>query len=105
MSSEVRTTASIENIISFYEFISDVVNSQKKFDSGKSYTQIANELIRGVFIPAAGMKEVITIIQEGKEKILSFDFDYFREKATTKGVSWEELLEKSHKLYPTNYLT
>ena len=97
------TVENIEEIIKYYEFMADPDVKAKKMLSGRSMGDIAAELAKGEFMPAQGTTEELTIMIDGKEKIISFDHLYFRQKQTQNGLNWEDLNKQSHELYKPNY--
>lgn len=97
------TVENIEEIIKYYEFMADPDVKVKKMLSGRSMGDIAAELAKGEFMPAQGTTEELTIMIDGKEKIISFDHLYFRQKQTQNGLNWEDLNKQSHELYKPNY--
>jgi len=64
---------------------------------------IASELAKGEFMPAQGKTEEITVMMDGKEKVISFDHLYFRQKRTSVGIDWEYMNKQSHEIYKSNY--
>jgi len=97
------TVENIEDIIKYYEFMADPDVKEKKMLSGRSMGDIAAELAKGEFMPAQGTTEELTVMIDGKEKIISFDHLYFRQKQTKNGLNWEDLNKQSHELYKPNY--
>jgi len=97
------TVENIEDIIKYYEFMADPDVKEKKMLSGRSMGDIAAELAKGEFMPAQGTTEELTVMIDGKEKIISFDHLYFRQKQTKNGLDWEDLDKQSHELYKPNY--
>jgi hypothetical protein len=97
------TVENPEDIIKYYEFMADPDVKGKKMLSGRSMGDIAAELAKGEFMPAQGTTEELTIMIDGKEKIISFDHLYFRQKQTKNGLDWEDINKQSHELYKPNY--
>ena len=90
---KVRVTVeNPEDIIKYYEFMADPDVKEKKMLSGRSMGDIAAELAKGEFMPAQGTTEELTIMIDGKEKIISFDHLYFRQKQTKNGLNLDCLL-------------
>lgn len=104
-SADVRLTANVKDIVDFYNHISDPANEGNRFSSGKRYSEVAREMIRGEYIPADGISEELEIKDREGAKIISMDHEYFRNQNAIYGEFWEELNKLSFEKYPANYLT
>jgi hypothetical protein len=97
------TVENPEDIIMYYEYMADPDAKGKIMPSGRKVDDIAAELAKGEFMPAQGKTEELTVMMDGKEKVISFDHLYFRQKRTTVGIDWEYMNKKSHEIYKSNY--
>ena len=94
----IKTIKSVGDIITYYENMAQPKTEDEAMPSGRKKLDIAKALAIGEFIPAQGHDEELTIIEDGRSRIISFDHLYFREPAAINGVDWDELKEKSQQV-------
>ncbi len=94
----IKTIKSVGDIIAYYENMAQPQTDDEEMPSGRKKIDIAKALAIGEFIPAQGHDEELTIIEDGRSRIISFDHLYFREPAAINGVDWDELKEKSQQI-------
>lgn len=97
------TVENPEDIIMYYEYMADPDVKGKIMPSGRSMDDIAAELAKGEFMPAQGKSEELTVMMDGKEKVISFDHLYFRQKRASVGIDWEDMNKQSHETFKSNY--